>query len=221
MSLQRSGEIYRNQARLVQIGAHLSGLDIGLSICLRILNRLLCLCMRLGLRLCLRSAPAIVVRVPGKHGIEAEAACSAIRPVSGSHKPLEETESNTRMQHAGVEQSKVSPFKWLQVHFDCMKWLLVWSQALSMLPYMLLGVAAQGGKCTLAHDVARAIALLIGVVKRIEAWIERLIEAVVATKASHLTLQLYFCQAHTQKALQKHNEAHYFLRGTGSRLLQP
>ncbi len=65
----------QRQAKFSQTGTHLSSLDIRLSICLGILNRLLRLCMRLRLRL--GGAPAIVVRIPGKHGVKAEAACSA------------------------------------------------------------------------------------------------------------------------------------------------
>ncbi len=74
----------------MQTGAHLCSLNIRLSIHLGILNRLLRLCMRLGLRLRLRGAPAVVVRIPCKHGVEAEAACDATQPrtLSSPHRTL-------------------------------------------------------------------------------------------------------------------------------------
>ena len=102
-----------------------------------------------------------------------------------------------------------------QVHSDrCL--MLSCALALCMSPYMLPGVAAlEGGQCTLAHDVAGPIALLVGVVERIEAWVEGLIEAIVATKASHLTLHpshltLHPCTCQSQqleKQVQRYIEA--------------
>ena len=54
---------------------------------------------------------------------------------------------------------------------------------------MMLGVEAlEGCMITCAHDIARAIALLIRIAEGVQAWVEGLIEAIVAAKPSHLTL---------------------------------
>ena len=61
----------------MRTGAHLSSPRIDLGI----LEPLLRLGMRLGLRLRLCCAPAVVVRIPGEHGVKAEAACSPTQPL--------------------------------------------------------------------------------------------------------------------------------------------
>ena len=115
----------------LRIGAYLSSLCIGV----RILDCLLRL--RVGLRLCLRCAAAVVVGVPCKHGVKAEAACGATQPKITlqssqyfcedqplSQVPLLGSESNIRLRILSLGSQRYSHTAYSAVRAQGCCWLL-------------------------------------------------------------------------------------------------